>query len=283
MFESAADTKSACFAWLRAHESQSGDLVRVSTDDPQRVPDLLANKWSHVWRCHDSRRRRRALREVEELRARCFPLCPTMLRVVVELFQPTPVRRSIRAFCRRTAIGSDQVTFRWLADLPGQALADLGRMFIMCFANLALPDSLLDHFLSAIPKKDPGTHRLIVVLASMLRLLLGVLTRTFVRPWDAQHSHPNDTAAPGRRADVMVGLRHALQAADRVLGLHTAMILWDLEAFYDNVDVPTLIRQCRKWLFLCRFWPSPYSATWHQGVYAAANPSAARFFQPGAY
>ena len=121
--------------------------------------------------------------------------------------------------------------------------------FLLCFLNLALPDTLLDHYLSAIPKKEPGTHRLIVVLASMLRLLLGMLTRTFVRPWDAEYSSPHDTTAPGKRADVMVGLRHALQAADRALGLHTAMVLWDLEAFYDNVDVPTLIRQCKRWHF----------------------------------
>ena len=44
------------------------------------------------------------------------------------------------------------------------------QIFILCFANLALPETLLEHFLSAIPKKDPGTHRLIVVLASMFRL-----------------------------------------------------------------------------------------------------------------
>ena len=38
MIESAADTKSACFSWLRAHEAQAGDLVRITTDDPQTRP-----------------------------------------------------------------------------------------------------------------------------------------------------------------------------------------------------------------------------------------------------
>ena len=249
MIQSASDTKSACFQWLRSHESQQVDLVQLTTDDPQHVPDLLANKWSVVWQCHDRRRRKHALDEIRQLRMMCFPLCPAMVKVVTELFQPEPFRRAVKSFCRRTAIGSDQVVFHWLVELPDAALDDLGQIFYMCFINLALPDTLLDHYLSAIPKKEPGTHRLIVVLASMLRLLLGMLTRTFVRPWDAEYSSPHDTAAPGKRADVMVGLRHALQAADRILGLHTAMVLWDLEAFYDNVDVPTLIRQCRRWHF----------------------------------
>merc|ERR1712197_77574 len=105
----------------------------------------------------------------------------------------------------------------------------------------------------------------------MLRLLLGMLTRTFVRPWDAEYSSPNDTAVPGKRADVMVGLRHALQAADGALGLHTAMVLWDLEAFYDNVDVPTLIRQCKRWHFHCRCWPWPSSAIWPRAAYGVGK------------
>ena len=45
----------------------------------------------------------------------------------------------------------------WLADLLDQALAALGHSFILCFTNLALPETLLEHFLSAIPKKAPGT------------------------------------------------------------------------------------------------------------------------------
>ena len=104
-----------------------------------------------------------------------------------------------------------------------------------------MPHTLLERFLSATPKKEPGTHRLIAVLATVLRLLLGVLTRTFAQAWDADYSHTQDIAAPGRRADVMVGLRHALQAAGRVSGLRAAMVLWDLEALYDNVDVRTRI------------------------------------------
>ena len=119
-----------------------------------------------------------------------------MVRVVTELFQLEPFRRVIKSFCRRTAIGSDQVVFHWLVDLPDAALHDLGHIFILCFLNLAVPDTLLDHYLSAIPKKDPGTHRLIVVLASMLRLLLGMLTRTFVRPWDAEYSSPQWRSRP---------------------------------------------------------------------------------------
>ena len=129
MIQSASDTKSACFQWLRAHESKQVDLVKLTTDDPQHVPDLLAKKWSVVWRCQDVRRRKKALDEIRALRAACFPLCPTMIRVVTELFQPEPFRRAIKSFCRRTAIGSDQVVFHWLVELPDETLRDLGRIF----------------------------------------------------------------------------------------------------------------------------------------------------------
>ena len=112
-----------------------------------------------------------------------------------------------------------------------------------------MPDCLLDHILSAIPKKEPWTHRLIVVMASMLRIFLGVLTRKFVRPWDSVTASDTDTARPGARAEIMVGLRHALQAAALTRKEQTATVLWDLEAFYDNVDIPTLIGECQRYDF----------------------------------
>ena len=58
MIQSASDTKTACLQWLRAHESKQVDLVKLTTDDPQHVPDLLANNWAVVWQCQDVRRRR---------------------------------------------------------------------------------------------------------------------------------------------------------------------------------------------------------------------------------
>ena len=99
---------------------------------------------------------------------------------------------------------------------------------LQCLQGLALPSCLLDHLLSAIPKKEPGAHRLIVVMASLLRIFLGVLTRKFVRPWDGRTAALTDTARPGARAEMMAGLRHAIQAADRNGGQHTATVLWDL-------------------------------------------------------
>ena len=134
MIQSASDTKTACFQWLRAHESKQVDLVQLTTDDPQRVPDLLAKKWSVVWQCHDRRRRKQALDEIRMLRMACFPLCPAMIRVVTELFQLEPFRRAIKSFCRRTAIGSDQVVFHWLVELPDDTLRDLGRIFCCAFS-----------------------------------------------------------------------------------------------------------------------------------------------------
>ena len=86
-------------------------------------------------------------------------------------------------------------------------------------------------------------------MASLLRIFLGVLTRKFVRPWGGRTAALTDTARPGARAEILVGLRHATQASDHNDGQHTATVLWDLEAFYDHVDIPTLIRECECWQF----------------------------------
>ena len=116
----------------------------------------VADKWAGKWKSSSKKLRREVRQAIHALRDKCLPVDPTFYAEATALFQPEPLRKAIRSFCRRTAIGSDKVDFYWLAELPDEAIQAICTVFSQCLQGLALPSCLLDHLLSDIPKKGAG-------------------------------------------------------------------------------------------------------------------------------
>ena len=64
-----------------------------------------------------------------------------------------------------TAIGADDFHFRLLAELPDNALEQLGLMFKMAIGNLTLPLQVLLNLLCLLGKKTGGS-RVIAIMCS---------------------------------------------------------------------------------------------------------------------
>ena len=60
----------------------------------------------------------------------------------------------------------------------------------------------------AAPNQKPGEHRLVGIIALLIRLFFGMLGRTEVRAWDAATALPHDSAAPGRSCEKAAALHH---------------------------------------------------------------------------
>ena len=170
-----------------------------------------------------------------------------MKRTVLDRYRRAFVAENLRAgakaYSKYTSIGGDHATSTWLGDLPDVVLAELGELFYTWMATLALPSSVLANIMSAIPKKRPGDHRLIAIIASVLRLFFGLVCREEVRQWDADIALGGDTAAPGRCCEVAAGSRHLEMEVATAVGMDTCGALWDTAAFYDTLDIPILIEQ----------------------------------------
>eukprot|EP00974_Lingulodinium_polyedra_P002134 199799-Lingulodinium_polyedra.AAC.1 len=101
----------------------------------------------------------------------------------------------------------------------------------------------------AIPKKVPGTHRLIGVMPSLWRLLMRILCLEEVRPWDTAVAAEDDTAAPGRAIERAVFKRLLEQECSTARGDFSLAALWDLDSFYDTVLLDVMVREAKAWAF----------------------------------
>ena len=107
-----------------------------------------------------------AAQAVETLRRELLPLNGDRIARFRHILQGRALRASAVSFRRGTAIGSDDVDFDWIANLPDVMLDALSDSMMVWATTLTLPDMLLSHLMAVIPNKGGrqsptgGHHRL---------------------------------------------------------------------------------------------------------------------------
>ena len=148
------------------------------------------------------------------------------------------IRKALRLFPCNTAIGPDDLHFRLLADLPDNALIQLGSMFKTAISNLTLPIQVLVNLLCLLGKKAGGS-RVIAIMCSFFRCLMKA-NGSAIREWDLEHGHMYDSALAGCSSLQAAVLRALKIENGTAQQRHCALMAWDMEKFYDSTS---------------RFWP----------------------------
>ena len=235
---------SLCHKWIKeAMPNGMFELIHVLSDDPCQTASALRSKWGATWQADNRLLADAANKKIAVLRAQMLPVCPEALSRYKELFAPESLRKGAQRYSKKTSIGGDSIEFQWIANMPDAVLQGLSDLYLHWVTTLALPSNLLQHLMAAIPKKDPGTHRLIAVIATLLRLFMGLVCRHEVRPWDEAVALPGDSAAPGQACEFATLQRHLALEMAFLTGEHASVILWDLQAFYDTINIEVLADQ----------------------------------------
>eukprot|EP00974_Lingulodinium_polyedra_P077256 7478531-Lingulodinium_polyedra.AAC.1 len=138
---------------------QHGEVFVDRTDDPAAKVQGLARAWASKWLQDNEEVAGRAAAAFRALReeAKASGCPPGLLQAITG----SSLRKASLAFKKGTSLGSDGVEFGWLRLLPMPILDSLAEVLREAVQELAAPLQLLLNVMHAIPKKVPGTHRLI--------------------------------------------------------------------------------------------------------------------------
>lgn len=142
---------------------------------------------------------------------------------------------ALKQMKKSSAVSLDGWSIRHLAILPAEALDDLGKQMYTWQANAALPIQALCQS-GVLLQKPSGGNRVIMLLFMLLRFFTKAAL-PHLNAWGEKVQGPWDDAVRGVGA-LAAGLDR--MARDEIaigLGEQTAAILWDLQKFFDSIDL----------------------------------------------
>ena len=164
-----------------------------------------------------------------------------------ECVQPEKLRKIALAVNESTSIGGDHVTFKEIAAAPHEALQELSDVYEEVIDEVALPNHALVNLMSMLGKKAGGS-RCIAVGTTFCRLLMMALN-PMARTWDSEVGSEFDSALTGK-SPLMETIKRMILVEDAELRGHTAVLtMWDIEKFFDTIDLEVLFSQADKMAF----------------------------------
>ena len=121
---------------------------------------------------------------------------------------PDRVRGALVVFAATTAIGSDSLHLRRFANLPDNAMAQLGALFKQSVATLTVLVHELLNILGRLGKKAGGS-RTIAIMASFYRALMKMLCPT-MREWPKEECHKHWDFAPAGSSSLRFAVLRAI-------------------------------------------------------------------------
>ena len=94
--------------------------------------------------------------------------------------------------------------------------------------------------ISLLGKKNGGS-RCVAVCATIYRLLLALL-RPILREWDKAVGNETDSALAGKSPLLETGKRAMILERASILGKTTVLVLWDVEKFFDSLQLDRTIQ-----------------------------------------
>ena len=203
---------------------------------PLQAVEHHAAAWARKWKAHDEDNVDAAMSLVRRTRLRALD---NMQAEELPEIKPDAVRRASKCFPSESATAFDGWAFGLVASLPDEALEDLGRMMQDSIENLTLPLQSLIQIIALLGKKKGGS-RPIAILASYYGIIMKLL-KCDVSDWDIRVGGRWDSALKGSSA-LRAGVMRALKLEVAVSqGKHCLQFLWDIEAFYDNINLEVMV------------------------------------------
>ena len=212
-----------------AQEELEGTLVL----DPLRSVDKRRTFWSKWWQ-RDTGPAGRLERSLAEIKA--------MAGWDQHRLQPLDDDQVAAALARLRngrGLGADHWAPLELKSLPAEAVSSLGDLLREIERVCAWPAQTLVNVMCLLPKPSGGERA--VVLQAMLMVLWSSARAVHVKTWDAAKGRHWDSALKGNSALKAALMRRLLDELIVQEGGHNINIYWDVEKFYDSVDLVKLL------------------------------------------
>ena len=132
-----------------------------------------------------------------------------------------------------------------------ECLGELCALLKAAVKEVSLPIQAMLTFLFLIGKKKPTESRTVANSPTFYRILMAVI-KDALQQWDKAFAEPEDTAAPGKRADDEVARRCLTLEVARFRKQVAAIILWDAKQYFDRLTIPEQIDTMKETAFPTR-------------------------------
>ena len=165
------------------------------------------------------------------------PVCPVTV---------TSLRAAARSFTTTTAQTYDGFHCRHWSLLQDSSLMIVARFVLLCLAMGTMPTQVLTT-VGKLLGKAKGGYRTVGLMTSLYRLTVKQ-QRPSLREWEAHYSHPAFSFQAGKNSLHQVwaqsaAAEYATTETDLPSTQKTAMVLWDLSDYYENLHRDKLERR----------------------------------------
>ena len=227
----------------REPDTMASAFFSSITTDPNEVLSEKFEEWRKTWKCTCPIKRQKAGRAIRAAIAEAQNASrhdPENSQV----HSGDNIASAAGSFKSTTSIGGDNWPFKDLAKVQRADLDTLGRHLAKWRQECVQPMQFLLNTMSMIPKKDPGTVRMIASMASGWRLDVR-LDAAQERAWVRQIADTDDAAKPGSSCLHAMETRQILLDMLKALDYDTVEGLWDFVKFYDTLDPYVLLGRLR--------------------------------------
>ncbi|CAE8616817.1 unnamed protein product, partial [Polarella glacialis] len=148
------------------------------------------------------------------------------------------LKSSVKASPARTGVGTDQWRVKDWQRLPDEAHADLLQLLNASEAALNWPSQVVNNLIAMVPKPQGGERP--ITLTSALYRLWSRMRKFIMSSWEEEHHGFWDTAIRGSSPLRAALVRELKNECCAWMNIDVGQILWDVEKFYDSIDIPTL-------------------------------------------
>jgi len=203
---------------------------------PQQMAEDARQSWMSTWQAGNADRTSRSKEAAQEV-CRAARATGDAAKAAENIDAET-LQQVARSFPPGTATGSDNVALKWMRDLPRVAFERLAALAKEIVRQQRWPQQGLQSVMCLLPKKLGG-FRTIAIMPTITRLTMRAATCR-ARQWDAEAAEEGDSAAPKKQLVFEVSKRALVMELAAADGDCAAQILWDIEHFYDAVDIEGL-------------------------------------------
>lgn len=213
---------------------EGGNKVKVY--DPVRKACLYSEQWSRMWT--------RWKHQGEEVINNIVGILDEVNASDLPPITAEDVRRAIGMLSKNTALGIDLWDVKWLRSADDEMIKELTELLNFIEMVGTWPEQIMMNIIVLMGKPGGGVRP--IALMPMLYRVWTKCRKGVIQEWDKLHQGPWDAAVQGSsalRAAVLSAFHDELHLLD---GKEIAAILWDMEKFYDNINITKLIRKAQE-------------------------------------
>ena len=232
---------SKAHTWTRGTPKAPPLPLEVTTGDtilthPLHIGQHFVKQWTDLWAQHEDRQ--------DTLAQKLKSLIDVAEAQPLKLITGDDVTQAMKYLAKNTALGIDHWSpeeWRRLPTTTHQAMAEL---LNRVEAGMAWPRHIVHNIIVLMGKPQGGTRP--IALMPMLYRIWTKIRKPYIEQWEQQHAGPWDAAVKGSSALRAAYHSQFYDEIGHYLQYTNGTILFDMEKFYDNVDVHKLITLATK-------------------------------------